>query len=115
MTPIQLNDAYIDAVVEYLNELLDLEPGKGPERCGMCTATDKLTGHSRQCRACPIDVDRVGFNCAHRGSHLVRDCGMPTDRYSAATKKSIETRVRWIAEEVNKHESNYKIHIVEDK
>lgn len=114
MQKIKVNNAYIDRVVEYLNELQSIA-GKGvsPEGCGMCDATDeleKVAGLEDDCDACPLDESRTGDYCDDREMHLrsrlFMSKGLPCEVYRHATKASTLRRVKWIAKMVNEHTEN---------
>lgn len=126
MKKIKVNNEYIDCVIAYLNELEKIAgKGEAPNGCGMCEATEKLSGYYADCKYCPLNYQFIREEkwggsegryvlCIQREVHLRDKIGEPTRRYSEATKKSTMDRVRAIAYMVNKYtwnEEGWKIHV----
>lgn len=97
MEKIKVNGKYIDRIIEYLNELLDLKKGNDPESCGFCDAAND------SCAICPLSEKMQNKCCSNRAWQLRASSGRAADEYDQATKSSIRRRVKWLAEQVNEH------------
>ena len=108
MKKIKVTDEYIDSVIRYFNLLLD-GGDPGSFGCGMCVAAHIVTpSGDGLCGNCPLDMSYTNnVICANRHIHLInKACGDSTNQFMDATPESIEVRVRWMMDQVNKYTSS---------